>query len=251
MNANNSSVPAIYFICGVLALIILLLDIVTPLGIATGVLYIVVVLVSLRSPKKQFTIAVASACTLLVFIGIALSPSSEIALYQVYANRFLSILAIWVTAILALKQRDSIKQLHAEHLKYEQAARKAEVRQEKLKVLKATMQTVQDIVGNFLNNMQYFRLEMSKNNGLSPESTQKLNRLIQETSIQINELGNLEEIRERRLAGDEVGIDYKLIVGDKDTIDNRQSTIKNRCYKISRRNDVRTRIGWKRTRSNL
>ena len=116
MNANNSSVPAIYFICGVLALIILLLDIVTPLGIATGVLYIVVVLVSLRSPKKQFTIAVASACTLLVFIGIALSPSSEIALYQVYANRFLSILAIWVTAILALKQRDSIKQLHAEHL---------------------------------------------------------------------------------------------------------------------------------------
>jgi len=220
MNANNSRVPAVYCTCGALALIILLLDIASPLGIATGVLYIAVVLVSLRSPKRQFTIAVALACTLLVIIGTVLSPSSEIAWYQVYANRLLSILAIWVTAMMALKQRDSINKLHAEHMKFEQAARKAEVRQEKLKVLKATMQTVQDIVGNFLNSMQYFRLEMIKNNKLSPESTQKLNQLIQETSTQINELGNLKEIREKKMAGDEIGIDYKRIVRDKDTINN-------------------------------
>ncbi len=221
MHANHSTAPSIYLICGVLSLIILLVDFVTPLGIASGVPYIIVVLISLKSPEKRFTIAIAWICTLLVGIGYWGSPPSDVALYKVYANRFLSILAIWVTAIIALKQRDSMNKLHEERLKSEQAVREVEIREERLKVLKATVQTVQDIVGNFLNNMQYFRLEIDKKNTLSPESIQKLDQLIQETSLRINTLENVEEVREKKMAGSRVGIDYEQIVKDNDTISNK------------------------------
>jgi hypothetical protein len=71
------------------------------------------------------------------------------------------------------------------------------------------MRTVQDIIGNFLNNLHFFKLEIDKNKILSPESVNKLDALIQDTSQRINKLGDLEEIREKRMAGDTIGIDYE------------------------------------------
>ena len=69
LNANssdqgNSTQLSVYFTCGLVAILILLLDMITLLGVASGILYIVVVLLSLRSPVKRFTIVVAAVCTL-------------------------------------------------------------------------------------------------------------------------------------------------------------------------------------------
>ena len=102
----NSTEWNVYLECGVVALIILLIDFATPLGIANGILYVIVVLISLRSPEKRFTLIIAFICTVLVGIGYLGSPPSEIPLYQVFTNRFLALFVIWLTAILALKQRD-------------------------------------------------------------------------------------------------------------------------------------------------
>ena len=99
----NSTELSVYLECGVIALIILLIDFVTPLGVANGVPYVIVVLVSLKSPEKRFTIFIAAVCSLLVGVGYLGSPSSEIPMYQVFANRFLALFVIWVTAIMALK----------------------------------------------------------------------------------------------------------------------------------------------------
>jgi len=214
----NSTELSVYLECGVIALIILLIDFVTPLGVANGVPYVIVVLVSLKSPEKRFTIFIAAVCSLLVGVGYLGSPSSEIPMYQVFANRFLALFVIWVTAIMALKQRDKTAELHHERLKYLQSIREVEVREEKLKVLKATMRTVQDITGNFLNNLHFFKLEIERNKTLTPESVTKLDELINDTALRLNKLGNLDEIREKKMAGDTVGIDYEHSAVNDDTI---------------------------------
>ena len=74
----------VYLECGVVSLIILLIDFVTPLGIANGILYVIVVVISFRSPDKRFTIIIACISSLLVVIGYWGSPLSDIPMYQVY-----------------------------------------------------------------------------------------------------------------------------------------------------------------------
>lgn len=209
INTDHSTQPGAYFACGLLMLIILAIDSVTPLGIAIGVFYLFVVLISLRSSEKRFTLLVTAICTVLVAVGAWISSPGTAPHDLILANRALSMLAIWVTAILALNQQDRTDELHRERLKNLQSIKEVEMREEKLKTLKATMRTVQDIIGNFLNNLHFFKLEIDKNKTLSLESVNKLNALIQDTSQRINKLGDLEEIREKRMAGDTIGIDYE------------------------------------------
>lgn len=216
---KKSSTVIVGLWCSLSALLILLVDLKTSLGIASGVFYIIVVLISLKSPHKGFTIAVATFCTILVWFGYLGSPLSGVEMYIAYTNRFLSILAIWVTTVLSLLQRDSINQLHQERLMHLQSLREAEIQQEKLKMLKATMRTVQDITGNFLNNLHFFKLEINRSNTLSPGSMKKLDQVTQETTLRLNKLADLDEIREKKMAGDMVVIDYDQPTKDKNTTD--------------------------------
>lgn len=183
--------------------------------------YIAVILLSLRSPKKRFTVGTAIGCTLLVGLGAWGSPPAptDVPVYQVWANRSLTVLAIWITATLTLIQRDKTKALYEEQMKNQQLEKNAMIQEEKLKILKATMHTVQDITGNFLNNLQYFTFEIGENKTLSPESIKKLDELIHDTAHRINKLGNLEEVREKKMAGDMIGIDYEY--PKKDATDSR------------------------------
>ncbi|PSJ17776.1 hypothetical protein C7H79_06500 [Nitrosomonas supralitoralis] len=207
---SKSTTVIVNLWCGLSALLILMVDFITPLGIASGVPYIIVILISLKSPYKRFTIAAAMLCTVLVWIGYVGSPPGDVDTYQIYINRFLSILAIWVTTILTLSQRDSINQLHQERLRNLQSRIETEIQQEKLKMLKATMRTVHDIIGNFLNNLHFFKLEIDRNSTLSAESIKKLDQLTQETTQRLDKLASVDEIREKKMAGDMVGIDYEL-----------------------------------------
>jgi len=216
--ADNSTEFYVYLSCAVVTLIILLIDFVTPLGVAIGVAYIIVVLISLGSAKKHFTLYIAFFCSVLVGIGYLGSPPSEAPFYLIVANRLLSLFSIWVTAILALKQRTRTSELHQERLKYLQSIKEVEVREEKLRVLKATMRTVQDITGNFLNSLHFFKLEIEKNETLTPESVTRLDELIKDTAQRLNKLGNLNEIHEKKMAGDTVGIDYEHSTVNDDTI---------------------------------
>jgi hypothetical protein len=83
--------------------------------------------------------------------------------------------------------------------------RQLEVAAERLKILHATMRTVQDIVNNFLNNIQFFRMEAE---GTLPEETlQQLDAAVEQAARQIRALGNLDEVKARQMASG-VGIDY-------------------------------------------
>lgn len=203
--------PGVFLACGVTAFVIFLIDLQVPLGIATGIPYIVVILLSLKSPENRFTLITACICTLLIILGYLGSPPApeDVPLLLVFANRILTVAAIWTVAIMALIQRNQNHKLHQAQLVNLQSAKDAEIQAEKLRTLKATMRTVQDITGNFLNNLQYFTLEIEKNKTLSPESVRKLHELIHDTAERLNKLGNLEEIREKKMHGDMIGIDYE------------------------------------------
>ncbi len=87
-----------------LCLLLFWVDLSVPLGIATGVPYILVVLLSLWTQRRAYTFAAGTAGTLLTVAGFMLSPAGG-EFWQVLANRILAIFAVWVTAILCLWQQ--------------------------------------------------------------------------------------------------------------------------------------------------
>ncbi len=103
-----------------LAGLVLALDLSIPLGVAGGVPYVAVVLLSLRSPDPRLPIRMAALCTLLTLTGLLLSPSGGVA-WMVVANRLLAAFAIWVTAILGTRWQ------RASHEMAQQQQRVAEV----------------------------------------------------------------------------------------------------------------------------
>ncbi len=206
----------LFFICGFLAAIILLVDLSTPLGVAGGVPYIAVVLFSLKSPQNRFTILVAIICSILTAVGFVASPEGG-EMWKVVLNRALALFAIWVTASLALIQRTRDRELVEAQLMTLQTAKELEVQEERLKVLRATMRTVQDIVGNFLNSLQLFQLEAEEKNSLQPESLELMDSIIHDTSTRLKKLGDLETIHEKQMAGGSVGIDYEQSTNDRNT----------------------------------
>ncbi len=79
--------------------VIFIADLALPLGIAGGVPYILVILISIRHRNPQLPFWTASACSLLTIVGIFLSPlGSE--LWIVLVNRTFALFAIWTTAIM-------------------------------------------------------------------------------------------------------------------------------------------------------
>lgn len=81
----------------ILAAGIFISDLYTPLGIADGVSYVIVVLLTLWSGKKSHTIWTAVAATVLTALGIIFSPAGEAAIIFM-TNRALATVAIWSTA---------------------------------------------------------------------------------------------------------------------------------------------------------
>jgi PAS domain S-box-containing protein len=80
-----------------------------------------------------------------------------------------------------------------------------EIQRQRLRVFKATMRTVQDIVNNLLNNLQLAHLE-GESQG-SGDIQILVERVIQETAVKLKTLGNLETVREKEMAVG-LGIDY-------------------------------------------
>jgi hypothetical protein len=79
------------------------------------------------------------------------------------------------------------------------ARRRSEIEEQRLRVLKATMRTVQDLMNNFLNNVQLFRME-AEDGPLSVESLKLFDDLINETAEKLKALGDSESVVEYKMA---------------------------------------------------
>ena len=88
----------------------------------------------------------------------------------------------------------------------EEQLREAHVQVERLRILKATMRTVQDIVSNALMSLQLFRVEAEPH--VSSQSLDLFDRIISETAAKLKALGDLEHVTETDMEMG-AGIDYQ------------------------------------------
>ena len=67
---------------------------------------------------------------------------------------------------------------------------------ERLRVLRATMYTVHDVVNNFLNSLHLLRLEAEDDGGWSAESLARFDAIVRQTTGKLTELGELDQVTE-------------------------------------------------------
>jgi len=118
--------------CFVLAAGIFIVDFASlPLGVAAGVFYVGVVVLSLWLSKWQHTYIVAGAVSFLTAFGFLMSEPAGV-LWMVAANRLLSLVAIWVVAIggswLVLNKRKKSEEALEEVAQEAHRARRAKSR---------------------------------------------------------------------------------------------------------------------------
>lgn len=101
---------SIYIAIAVMFVGVFLLDIFLRLGVATGVLYVPVILLSLFIWNIRVTITAAIVATVLTWLAYAASPSGGAVDWVSYINRTFSTVAIWAVAGLSLTGiRQSVK----------------------------------------------------------------------------------------------------------------------------------------------
>ena len=100
------------FVTTTLASGLFVLDLWLPLGVAIGVLYGGVVLISLASPQRGFPLLVTSACSILIVVGALLGPILPgVPLWMAVTNRLLSLVVIWFPVLVFLERRRGIEAL--------------------------------------------------------------------------------------------------------------------------------------------
>ena len=92
-------------LCVLLTMFILAFDLSIPLGVAGGVPYVAVVLVTLWLPGPRYTLIFVVICTVLTVLGFFISPAGGM-VWQVVVNRLLAVFAIWVTGILSIQRKN-------------------------------------------------------------------------------------------------------------------------------------------------
>lgn len=101
---------------------ILGLDLISPLGIADGVLYVSLVLLGHLGGGRRLILMEAAAGTVLCVIGYFFSPAGG-EMWMVLWNRFLSIFVVWITAVLCLRQQQAHERLQETQKVLEQRVR--------------------------------------------------------------------------------------------------------------------------------
>ncbi len=81
------------------------LDLLTPSGVAVGVLYVAAILPTVRSARPDFTFQIAAVSSSLVIAGAFPIPTMSLLTPYAFANRALALITIWVTAILVRNYR--------------------------------------------------------------------------------------------------------------------------------------------------
>ncbi len=89
-------------------------DLVSPLGVAAGMPYVVVVLLAAHVHRPRLVVEVAVVATLLTGLGVPLSPSGGDP-WVVAVNRVMAVAVIWATAVLSVQRmRTEARLLEAE-----------------------------------------------------------------------------------------------------------------------------------------
>lgn len=97
LNRNTATLLAV-----LVATLALAFDLSQPLGVSAGIPYVILPLLGLLSRSAVLIIGAAAAGTMLVYLGMLLSPPN-VDLPIVLLNRGMSSMLVWVTALVALR----------------------------------------------------------------------------------------------------------------------------------------------------
>jgi hypothetical protein len=93
------------------AAIIFVIDLRVPLGISIDALYVAPLLISLLADDRAATLGLAALCTILAAVGYVFSPSLGVPRWIVVYDRFIGILAVWITAGLGSEMATAKRQI--------------------------------------------------------------------------------------------------------------------------------------------
>src|ERR1044072_3929071 len=92
--------PVIYWLIALTVAVIFTIDVRTPIGVATWLLYLLPILMCFLVPKPWLPLLLAAVSTALIVVDWFLSPlGSSVQVAQI--NRSMGLICIWSTAILA------------------------------------------------------------------------------------------------------------------------------------------------------
>jgi PAS domain S-box-containing protein len=100
---QRTGVPFIAAVLGLTAGVFCL-DLVLPLGIAVAMLYAIPLLLTSKELPRMFTLGLAAGASCLTVLGFLLSSHGSES-WPAVANRSLSLVTIWVTAILVIRNK--------------------------------------------------------------------------------------------------------------------------------------------------
>lgn len=92
------------------------------------------------------------------------------------------------------------------------AAKEAEKAKAQLAAMRATMQTVNDVVRNFMNNVEYFRMMVAEGMASDPTLVAEYEEAVEATLSKLTTLSAAREYREHEVLRGIVGIDLDAIV---------------------------------------
>ena len=102
--------PLIVGVTVLLVIVVFILDLYTPKGVTTPLLYTIPLLITLLSPQPRLFLIVATAVIVLTLAGFYLSPPGGV-FWMAITNRLLAILAISVAAVFSLLHRKAARRL--------------------------------------------------------------------------------------------------------------------------------------------
>lgn len=188
---RKSSTFAPLTISLLLASLIFLIDIRLPLGVAGGVLYVAVILVSLWSHSYKQVVYLAFICSALTILGFYFSPPGG-ETWKVVTNRSLALFVIWVTAVLAIKWKAA--SIRNTHIEYE-----ADKEMEKEKIYLATIHGAFHIINNLLNQLKLVKFEIKNNPDFDKKVAEMFNEMLAEANTLLSELSSVKQIDEKQI----------------------------------------------------
>ena len=92
-------------------IVILFVDLQLPLGVTITAFYVIPILISLMSDRREYTLGLAIACSLLVVLGYSLSSKIGVPRWIVIMDRSAVVLVIWITAMLGTETAQAKKKI--------------------------------------------------------------------------------------------------------------------------------------------
>lgn len=164
----------LYFACVVLLVFILFLDLCLPLGVATGVLYGAVVLLSLWTPQNKAPLIFALVSSVLIIAVFSYKPPVE-DMWKVLFNRGISLFAVWATAILGMKRNTLEQQRNIILIEREKALHELRILRGFLPIC-ASCKKIRDDKGNWTQLEGYIidHSEVEFTHSICPDCAEKL-----------------------------------------------------------------------------